>query len=174
VASIDGDADRLIYFHRGQNRPINITGDKIFCFLMMYIVEKLELLGIEKQVNHCLINTAYTNSQALKFLKANDINTFQVPTGVKNAYNEIRKYVIGAHCDRVGHGTFYVRWDWLNKALIGKEDRIEAKKLKALLEIPYAGCGDAIANLLMVEAILRDKDYSIQMLYNIYKELPNK
>ena len=82
--------------------------------------------------------------------------------------------MIGAHCDRVGHGTFYVRWEWLDKALKPFEDRIEAKKLRALLSIPYAGCGDAIANLLMVEAVLRDKDYSVQMLYNIYKDHPNK
>lgn len=76
MASFDGDADRIVYFHRAQSKPILITGDKIYCFLMMYIVEKLETLGIDKQVNHCLVNTAYTNSQALKFLKANDINAF--------------------------------------------------------------------------------------------------
>lgn len=75
VCCMDGDGDRCIYFHKGETKPVVISGDKIFCFLMMYIVEKLEMLGIRESVNHCLINTAYTNSQALRFLKANDITT---------------------------------------------------------------------------------------------------
>jgi len=96
-----------------------------------------------------------------------------VPTGVKNAFEEIRKYVIGAHCDRVGHGTFFVRWDWFDKALKGKEEMLDAKKLRALLSIANSSCGDAMCNMLMLEAVLRDKDYSIQMLTNIYKENPS-
>ena len=60
--SLDGDGDRAIYFRRAAKGPIVINGDKQFCFLMMYIVEKLEVLGLKDSVPHCLVNTAYTNS----------------------------------------------------------------------------------------------------------------
>ena len=42
---------------------------------MMYIVEKLEVLGLKEAVPHCLINTAYSNSQADRFLDSNEIKT---------------------------------------------------------------------------------------------------
>ena len=56
----------------------------------------------------------------------------------------------------------------------GKEDRIEAKKLRALLKISNLYVGDAIANLLMIEAVLRDRDLSIETFSSMYEEYPNK
>ena len=58
-ACLDGDGDRLIYFKRAGKKPMVINMDKIFAFLMMYIVEKLELLGVKEAVPLALINTAY-------------------------------------------------------------------------------------------------------------------
>ena len=107
-------------------------------------------------------------------MKANDIETFVVPSGIKHAFKEIRKYVVGAHCEHNGHGTICTNWDWLDKALKGKEDKIEAKKLRALLKIANAGHSDAFANMLMAEAVMKDKDYSAQMLQNLYMEYPSE
>ena len=46
VACFDGDADRLCYVKRHEKAILVINGDKIFAFLMMYIVEKLEILQV--------------------------------------------------------------------------------------------------------------------------------
>lgn len=87
----------------------------------------------------------------------------------------MRNYVIGAFCDHSGHGTIYTDWKALDQALVGKEDRIETKKLRALLRIANANSGgDGIANILMLEAVLRDRDYSLNMLSNLYREYPCK
>ena len=56
----------------------------------------------------------------------------------------------------------------------GFEDRVEAQKLRAFLRISNIYVGDAIANLLMVEAVLRDTDQSIDKFSSIYQEFPNK
>ena len=69
--------------------------------------------------------------------------------------------MIGANDEPNGHGTICVKWDVLDEALQGLEDRIEAKKLRAFLRISNVYVGDAIANLLMIEAVLRDRDQSI-------------
>ena len=128
----------------------------------MYIVEKLEVLGLKEAVPHCLINTAYTNSQADRFLDSNEITHIKVKTGVKYGSKAARQYAIGAFCDHNGHGSIYIDWVWLNRALAGKEDRPETKKLRALLNIANANSGgDGIANLLMVECVMRDRDYNI-------------
>jgi phosphoacetylglucosamine mutase len=34
--------------------------------------------------------------------------------------------------------------------------------------------GDAICNMLMIESVLKEKDYSIENFNSIYKDLPNK
>ena len=54
------------------------------------------------------------------------------------------------------------------------EDKIAARKLKALLKISNIYVGDAIANLLMIEAVLRDLDYSVEQFSQIYEEYPSK
>ena len=47
VACISGDGDRLIYFKRSNTKiPTIIDGDKIFGFLMMYIVTLLEAIDL--------------------------------------------------------------------------------------------------------------------------------
>lgn len=111
VASFDGDADRLIYFRNVDGKPVVIDGDKQFSLLMMYVVELLKALEIENSVSHCLVNTAYANSQALKFIKDEGITTVMVPTGVKNAHPVVQQFVVGANDEPNGHGTICVKWD---------------------------------------------------------------
>ena len=174
AACFDGDADRLIYFKNG-GKPVVIDGDKQFSLLMLYIVELLQALGLsEFDVSHCLVNTAYANSQALNYIKRNGITTKMVPTGVKNAHPVVQQYVIGANDEPNGHGTICVKWEELDRALAGKEDLIEAKKLRALLRISNVYVGDAISNLLMIEAVLRDRDWSVDTFSSMYEEFPNK
>ena len=141
---------------------------------MLYIVELLTALDLKDSVSHCLVNTAYANSQALSYIKENGINGVMVPTGVKNAHPVVQTFVIGANDEPNGHGTICVKWDQLNQALEGKEDMIEAKKLRALLRISNVYVGDAISNLLMIEAVLRDRDWSIDTFSEMYQEFPNK
>ena len=78
---------------------------------MMYVVELLKALEISESVSHCLVNTAYANSQALNFIKENKIFSTMVPTGVKNAHPVVQQYVIGANDEPNGHGTICVKWD---------------------------------------------------------------
>ena len=51
---------------------------------------------------------------------------------------------------------------------------MNAKKLKALLKITNSHAyGDAIPTMLMLEAIMKDRDYSVTMLFNLYKDYPS-
>lgn len=68
AACFDGDADRLIYFKNVGERPVVIDGDKQFSLLMLYVTDLLKKLGLADRVSNVLVNTAYANSQALKFI----------------------------------------------------------------------------------------------------------
>ena len=86
----------------------------------------------------------------------------------------MKKYTISIASDFSGHLCVYVRWDWLDKALEGKEHEMPAIKLRKLLELGCQAEGDAMGTLLMVEAVLRDKDYSAMMFYKLYQDVPSK
>lgn len=90
VACLDGDGDRLIYFKRMERAPIVINCDKLYTFLMVYIVEKLELLGVKSAVPLAMINTAYQNSKGKQYVDSNEIPQVKVPTGVKHGYDILR------------------------------------------------------------------------------------
>ena len=139
---------------------------------MMYIKENLKT--IEAEVPYVLVNTAYSNGMANKFLESMEINRVCVPTGVKYAHPVVQKYVIGANDEPNGHGTVYVNWDALNLIL---KDKLEnpkfaptCVKLIAFLKLSNIYVGDAICNLLMIEAILKDKGMSINQFVDLYKD----
>ena len=125
-------------------------------------------------MSHILVQTAYANGGSIKFLEENEINHTLVPTGVKNAHPVAIQYAIGANDEPNGHGTITVDWDKLEECLGDKADSVYAKKLKAFLRISNFYVGDAVANLLLVEAALRAKNYSIDNFCNLYKENANK
>jgi phosphoacetylglucosamine mutase len=136
-----------------------IDGDKQFALIMMYVRELLEKTGVS--VPHVIVNTAYTNGMANKYLQKSKVNCVCVPTGVKNAHPVVQQYVIGANDEPNGHGTIYVNWPAYKDLFSGKENDINVQKLTAFLRLSNIYVGDAISNLLMIEAILRDKGISI-------------
>ena len=111
---------------------------------------------------------------ATEFLKACKVNTVCVPSGVKNAEPVMHQYTIGANVEPNGHGTIAVKWDKLEEALVGKENEMAYKKLKALLSISNPYVGDAIANMFMIEAVLIDMDLTTEKFSALYKENPWK
>ncbi len=176
AASFDGDADRLMYFKNLGEKPVIIDGDKQFALLMLYVVGLLKKLGIENRVSHCIVNTAYANSKAIQFSQSNGINTVLVPTGVKHAHPVVQTYDIGANDEPNGHGTICYKMSQLNAILDSLENPqcLDARKLRAFLRISNIYVGDAIANLLTIEAVLRDKDSSIDTFSSMYWEQPSK
>ena len=85
----------------------------------------------------------------------------------------MHQYTIGSNVEPNGHGTIAIKWDKLEEALAGKEDQLPYKKLICLLKISNVYVGDAIANMLMVEAVLRDMDLTTEQFAGLYKENPS-
>lgn len=93
---------------------------------------------------------------------------------MKNAHPIVTGFEIGANDEPNGHGTIVCKWARLNKALEGQENKVEAKKLKAILSLFNQAVGDAIANFLAIESILRDLDMTVKDLHEIYQENPSR
>jgi phosphoacetylglucosamine mutase len=172
--SFDGDADRQIYYYGdAESKYQGANGDKQFALIMMYIRDLLQKAGISDKVSHILVQTAYCNSRSTAYLNQCDINNQLVKTGVKYAHPVVVNYDIGANTEPNGHGTVAYKMDAIEAALAGN-DSVEAQKLKALLTVSNAVVGDSVANLLVLECILYDLDYTIQDFVGIYSENPNR
>jgi phosphoacetylglucosamine mutase len=67
--SLDGDADRLMYFYldeRGQFHMLD--GDKIAGLVAAFIVELVKGAGLDDQIKVGVIQTAYANGSSTKYL----------------------------------------------------------------------------------------------------------
>ena len=140
----------------------------------MYIKNLLEKLDLQSQLSHVLVQTAYVNSRATQYLKDQKVHNELCPTGVKNAHPIVIKYDIGANDEPNGHGTVVCKWNKVYEALGEKKETLEGKKLIAILKLSNQTVGDAIANLLLLESIMKDLDYSINDFANIYEENPSR
>ena len=86
----------------------------------------------------------------------------------------MQRFDIGANDEPNGHGTVHAKMSKVDEVLSQHMDKIEAKKLRQFLLISNFSVGDAIANVLLIEAILRDLDMSIQDFAAIYEENPSR
>lgn len=69
ACSLDGDADRLIYYYLDQRSQFHmLDGDKIAALVAAFIVEQVELAGLKDQIEVGVVQTAYANGSSTKYL----------------------------------------------------------------------------------------------------------
>lgn len=67
--SLDGDADRLMYFYYDERSQFHmLDGDKIAALIAAFIVELVKNAGLEKQMKVGVVQTAYANGASTKYL----------------------------------------------------------------------------------------------------------
>jgi len=70
ACSLDGDADRLIYFYLDERGSFHmLDGDKIAGLVAAFIVEQVKIAGLEEQVKVGVVQTAYANGASTKYLQ---------------------------------------------------------------------------------------------------------
>ncbi|XGW28421.1 hypothetical protein V3C99_008305 [Haemonchus contortus] len=175
-ASFDGDADRLIYFRAtgdGKKAAL-LDGDLIAVLLTKFIKETLNDAGIT-ELSVGVIQTAYANGNSTKYLQeVVGVTPIFVPTGVKHLHHAALKFDIGVYFEANGHGTvvFSEKFDQLIRK--GDQSSDAVKRLHFLSIIINEVVGDAMADLLVVESLLRWYGYSIEdWEQSLYKNAPN-
>ena len=105
--SIDGDADRLIYFFIDKDQHFHLLdGDRFSVLFTLFIAKKLQEANLFHQVKIGVIQTAYANGSSTDYI----VNTMAVPvecvpTGVKHLHHKALDYDIGIYFEANGHGT---------------------------------------------------------------------
>ncbi|XP_024030648.1 phosphoacetylglucosamine mutase [Morus notabilis] len=193
-ASLDGDADRLVYFTApsSSSKIELVDGDKILSLFAVFIKEELSILnkepdastGDDYQCRIGVVQTAYANGASTDYLKRLGLEVFFTPTGVKYLHQKATQYDIGIYFEANGHGTIlfsepFLRWldaknNELSSVAKGSEQQKAALRLLAVSKLINPAVGDALSGMLLVEAILRHKGWSIHRWSELYHDLPSK
>uniref|UniRef100_A0A8C0BD30 Phosphoacetylglucosamine mutase n=1 Tax=Buteo japonicus TaxID=224669 RepID=A0A8C0BD30_9AVES len=150
--SFDGDADRIVYYYKDATGHFHlIDGDKIATLISIFLKELLAKVPV-----HC------------------------VKTGVKHLHHKAQEFDVGVYFEANGHGTVLFSKAAETKirqlAKEGKDDekREAAKVLENMIDLINQTVGDAISDMLVIEAILALKGLTVQQWDAIYTDLPNR
>lgn len=67
--SLDGDADRLMYFYLDDRGHFHmLDGDKIAALVAAFIVDLVKSAGLEEEIRVGIVQTAYANGGSTKYL----------------------------------------------------------------------------------------------------------
>uniref|UniRef100_A0A8D1WL38 Phosphoacetylglucosamine mutase n=1 Tax=Sus scrofa TaxID=9823 RepID=A0A8D1WL38_PIG len=144
--SFDGDADRIIYYYCDVDGHFHlIDGDKIATLISSFLKELLLEIGESLTVG--VVQTAYANGSSTRYLEEVMKVLFS-----KAAETKIRQ---------------------LAKELEDKKGKA-AKMLENVIDLFNQATGDAISDMLVIEAILALKGLTIQQWDALYTDLPNR
>ncbi|XP_074094255.1 phosphoglucomutase 3-like protein nst [Cotesia typhae] len=180
-ASIDGDADRLVYHYVDEKNEFNLLdGDKIAILIVSYLKELIEASGLSIKLG--LVQTAYANGASTNYVT----ETLKVPvafteTGVKHLHHRAQQFDIGVYFEANGHGTVIIKdeivkmiREFVSDKNISSQQRSAMTELSNIIDIINQVVGDALSDMLLVETILYAKDWDIVTWKQCYSDFPNK
>lgn len=179
--SFDGDADRIVYYYTDSEGQFHLLdGDKIATLISTYLKELLTQANLN--LNMAVVQTAYANGSSTRYLEETMKLTVKcTKTGVKHLHHVAQEFDIGVYFEANGHGTvlFSKSAEEKIQQLIENPNSDDEKKRVALLlqntiNVINQTVGDAISDMLLIEAILAIKGMSVQQWDAIYTDLPNR
>jgi phosphoacetylglucosamine mutase len=187
-ASLDGDADRIVFFTSEDDTPFALLdGDKIACLCCAFLQAQLDSLeGITQSLPKLgVVQTAYANGASTAYLKdvMGEDRVKIAKTGVKHVHKVAHEeFDIGVYFESNGHGTIlfgHVFYEFLEQTReTACKNRGEAalawKRLSLLPSLVNQAVGDAISDLLLVDAILFLQDMPMQDWIGLYTDLPSR
>ncbi|GFR49328.1 hypothetical protein Agub_g11354 [Astrephomene gubernaculifera] len=198
--SIDGDADRLVYFspQPASGAPaaaaatttegvgasssscgagiMLLDGDKIALLAAVFIRDLMAQLPQQllEGVKVCCVQTAYANGASTAFLReVLQLPAVCTPTGVKYLHEAAHEADLGVYFESNGHGTVLFSQQ-LRRRLEAAAELPAARELLALSRLINQTVGDAISGLLLVELILRRKGWTLADWQALYTDLPSR
>uniref|UniRef100_A0A8C5Q3A3 Phosphoacetylglucosamine mutase n=1 Tax=Leptobrachium leishanense TaxID=445787 RepID=A0A8C5Q3A3_9ANUR len=178
--SFDGDADRIVYFYKENDGTFHLLdGDKIATLISTFIKELLVKAGLDLKM--AVVQTAYANGSSTRYLEdIMKVPVYCAKTGVKHLHHKAQEFDIGVYFEANGHGTvlFSKAAEEQIKQLLGEETsddkRKAARMLESTIDLINQTVGDAISDMLVIEAILYLKGLTVQKWDEIYTDLPNR
>lgn len=177
--SLDGDADRIVYYFDDGTSFRLLDGDRIALLLAHFLAGRLREAGID-DLRLGLVQTAYANgaSTARAVESLGETNVLCAKTGVKHCHHAAMVLDIGAYFEANGHGTVLFGERFVDRVTeVSKQDGARAASARELLlfrDVINEAVGDSISIMLAVELVLRLLDWSCEEWLALYSDLPNR
>uniref|UniRef100_A0A2K5VAB4 Phosphoacetylglucosamine mutase n=1 Tax=Macaca fascicularis TaxID=9541 RepID=A0A2K5VAB4_MACFA len=152
--SFDGDADRIVYYYHDADGQFHlIDGDKIATLISSFLKELLVEIG--ESLNIGVVQTAYANGSSTRYLE------------------EVMK-VLNHFCFLALFSTAVEMKIKQSAEQLEDKKRKAAKMLENIIDLFNQAAGDAISDMLVIEAILALKGLTVQQWDALYTDLPNR
>lgn len=179
-ASLDGDADRIVYYFTGEDgKFVLLDGDRIATLAASFLGDLGRQSGLAEKLKIGVVQTAYANGASTHYIESGlGLPVVCTPTGVKYLHHAALRFDIGVYFEANGHGTVVFSPAAL-KAIADYEPQSPAQAsaletLQALTDLINQTVGDALSDLLLVEVILAHKGWGPKEWENTYVDLPNR
>lgn len=159
--SLDGDADRIVFFSKNKGKFVLLNGDRIACLIVKYLYNQFE--NIEKDMKMCVVHTPYANGAFLTYIR--DMFPYVhlqcAETGVKYLHRTAKQYDIGVYFESNGHGSVHF-----------SENCLKDKKVSVISNLLSQYTGDALGDMLFVLVALQQTSF-LEWMY-MYQDYPCK
>ncbi|KAL2821071.1 hypothetical protein BJX63DRAFT_254637 [Aspergillus granulosus] len=179
-ASLDGDADRIIYYFMDDGNVFRmLDGDRIATLAASFIGDLARSAGIANKLKIGVIQTAYANGSSTDYIeKVLKLPSVCTNTGVKHLHHAALRFDVGVYFEANGHGTITFSENAL-KTIKNAEPQSPAQKrslesLDALTDLINQAVGDALSDMLLVETILAHKGWTPKEWLATYTDLPSR
>mmetsp|Transcript_14428 Transcript_14428/g.18717 ORF Transcript_14428/g.18717 Transcript_14428/m.18717 type:complete len:220 (-) Transcript_14428:120-779(-) len=126
-----------------------------------------------------MVQTAYANGGSTTYAKQKGIKLDFAKTGVKFVHETADKYDIGVYFEANGHGTALIKGtvvEQVRALVLDPESRggVARRRLLALHQLINQAVGDAMSDMLAIEAVLCVKRWDISDWDACYVDLPSR
>ncbi|XP_030637554.1 phosphoacetylglucosamine mutase [Chanos chanos] len=179
--SFDGDADRIVYYYTNSDGHFHLLdGDKIATLISTFLKELITEAGLDLQV--AAVQTAYANGSSTRFLEDTmKMTVVCTKTGVKHLHHAAQKFDVGVYFEANGHGTvLFSRAAEEQIHQLAKSPDITNEKKHAIqlldntVNLINQTVGDALSDMLLIEAVLAVRGMGVQDWDAMYTDLPNR
>ncbi|RJP56377.1 MAG: hypothetical protein C4541_12475 [Candidatus Auribacter fodinae] len=184
VGTIDGDADRNLFFRLNQDGSLQVVdGDKFAALKAMVLQKYMGILGLDQQFNVGVAQTVLANLGSKGFFERRGIEVMETAVGDKYvrqaALDWVKDNGIAIYYEAAGHGSILFSDEFkqaLGKSVIDSPEKARAADiLSAVIQLQNEAGGDGIMNLLLFKMLMVVEGLDFDKLMDdnfLYRDLP--
>lgn len=170
----------MVYYFVDESNVFRLLdGDRIATLAASFIGDLARSAGIAQKLKIGVVQTAYANGASTDYVeKVLKLPIICTNTGVKHLHHAALRFDVGVYFEANGHGTITFSENAL-KVIKNTEPQSPAQQrslecLQALTDLINQAVGDALSDMLLVEAILAHKGWSPKEWLGTYTDLPSR